>query len=84
MNYLGAEPARYQLEIHNILLIYKLFGECPPSKGQRGMILYGSEPRYSQYMTQIVIPQLTPFASPFKGGLFNYFPTQRVGELNHL
>ncbi len=27
-------------------------------------------------------PPLTPFATPFEGGLLS-FPTKRVGELNH-
>ena len=36
LNYLGAEPARYQLRIHNFLSIIEFNLECPPLKGAMG------------------------------------------------
>ena len=36
MNYLGAEPARYQLRNHNFLSNIEFNLECPPLKGAMG------------------------------------------------
>ncbi|REL37746.1 hypothetical protein DYD21_08165 [Rhodohalobacter sp. SW132] len=83
MNYLGAEPARYQIGSHTFLVDMEFILECPPLKGAMGDDLLSFTTRNGHFQTQEVIPLLTPFASPFKGGLSS-FPTLRVGGLNHL
>lgn len=66
-----AELTRYQLEISKFLLKYDFFEECPSAGWRRAM---GDDQLYSGISIWIIfnlkiIPLLTPFTSPFKGGL---------------
>ena len=78
MNYLGAEPTRYQLKIQNLLIKYMLFEECLPSKGAMGddqlCIKINS---WTIIMITMVIPllsrQLSGSPSSFEGGLYPNF-----------
>ncbi len=82
MNYLGAKPTRYPLRIHNFLVNIEFILKCPPSKGAMGDDLLCLTTTNGHFRTQRVIPQLSLFASPFKGGILS-FPTQKVGKFNH-
>ena len=90
MNYLGAEPARYQLRIHNFQSIIEFNLECPPLKGAMGddqlcfRTMFGEHRNLESHPpAHSVRFPLPPKGCPRQKGDFYLLPTQRVGELNH-